>query len=90
MVMAVEKDAASALRDELANWVPLKQAAVEVGCTDGYMRRLLISGDPRLIGDKPAGGWVVHRSCLPTFAELLSSRSKGKRLPKAKRRPRSK
>jgi len=89
MVMAAERDPADALRVELSNWVPLRQAAAEVGCTGGYMRRLLVSGDKRLIGDKPVGReWVIHRSCLPSFAQLLSSRSKGKRPSKAKRKPR--
>lgn len=86
MVMAVEGNPASSLRDELKNWVTLREAAASVGCTGGYLRRLLISGDQRLIGEKLDGrDWVVHKGCLPAFADGLSARSKGKRPPRAKR-----
>jgi hypothetical protein len=86
--MAVEDDPASLLRDELRNWLPVKQAADVVGCSDGYIRRLLICGDRRLVGEKLDGrDWVVHKKCLAAFADGLSARSKGKRPARAKRTP---
>ena len=72
-------------------WVTITEAVEMAGCTEGYLRRLLIAEDPRLTGWKAgARAWLVRRADVIKLREGLSLRSnarKEERKLKRKKRP---
>lgn len=72
-------------------WVTITEAVELAGCTEGYLRRLLIADDPRLTGWKAgARAWLVRREDVLKLRERLTLRSnarKDERKLKRKKRP---
>lgn len=76
-------------------WVTITEAVKIAGCTEGYIRRLLIAEDSRLSGWKAGErAWLVKRVDVLALKASLSTRSVGRRAerpatpkPKRKRKP---
>jgi excisionase family DNA binding protein len=76
-------------------WITVAEAVKLCGCTEGYIRRLLIADDSRLTGWKAGErAWLVKRADVVTLKANLSTRSVGRRAdkpaapkPKRKRKP---
>lgn len=61
-------------------WVTIAEAVELAGCTEGYLRRLLIAEDSRLTGWKAgARAWLVRRADVIKLRESLSTRSNGRK-----------
>jgi len=64
-------------------WITVAEAVKLCGCTEGYIRRLLIAEDPRLTGWKAGErAWLVKRVDALALKASLSTRSVGKRAEK--------
>ena len=73
MIMALTPKQGSTL-------VTVTEAAKAIDCTTSYLRRLLRSKDPRLVGERVGPRvWLIDASCLEQFRGQLTSRSRGKR-----------
>jgi excisionase family DNA binding protein len=76
-------------------WITIAEAVKLAGCTEGYIRRLLIAEDSRLTGWKAGErAWLVKRADVVTLKASLSTRSVGRRgdkpatpKPSQKRKP---
>ena len=76
-------------------WITIAEAVKLAGCTEGYIRRLLIAEDSRLTGWKAGErAWLVKRADVVALKAILSTRSVGRRAerratpkPKRKRKP---
>lgn len=76
-------------------WITVAEAVKLCGCTEGYIRRLLIAEDPRLTGWKAGQrAWLVKRVDALALRDSLSTRSVGRRgerpaakPPRKKRKP---
>jgi excisionase family DNA binding protein len=76
-------------------WITIAEAVKLAGCTEGYIRRLLIAEDSRLTGWKAGErAWLVKRADVVALKASLSTRSVGRRAerpatpkPKRKRKP---
>jgi len=76
-------------------WITIAEAVKLAGCTEGYIRRLLIAEDSRLAGWKAGErAWLVKRADVVALKASLSTRSVGRRgerpatpKPKRKRKP---
>ena len=73
-------------------WITVAEAVKLCGCTEGYIRRLLIADDDRLTGWKAGErAWLVKRADVLILKANLSTRSVGRRdekpaAPKASRK----
>ncbi len=75
-------------------WITIAEAVKLAGCTEGYIRRLLIAEDSRLTGWKAGErAWLVKRSdvvalkaSLTTRSNLRKSERKAEPKPKRKRK----
>lgn len=64
-------------------WITVAEAVKLCGCTEGYIRRLLIAEDPRLTGWKAGErAWLVKRADAVALKASLSTRSVGRRAEK--------
>jgi hypothetical protein len=64
-------------------WITVAEAVKLCGCTEGYIRRLLIAEDPRLTGWKAGErAWLVKRADALALKASLSIRSVGRRAEK--------
>lgn len=76
-------------------WITIAEAVKLAGCTEGYLRRLLIAEDSRLTGWKAGErAWLVKRADVMALKASLSTRSVGRRgekpatpKPSRKRKP---
>jgi excisionase family DNA binding protein len=76
-------------------WITIAEAVKLAGCTEGYLRRLLIADDKRLTGWKAGErAWLVKRADVLALKANLSTRSVGRRdekpaapKPSRKRKP---
>jgi len=76
-------------------WITVAEAVKLCGCTEGYIRRLLIADDKRLTGWKAGErAWLVKRADVVALKASLSTRSVGRRdekpaapKPSRKRKP---
>jgi len=76
-------------------WITIAEAVKLAGCTEGYLRRLLIADDKRLTGWKAGErAWLVRRADVLALKASLSTRSVGRRdekpaalKPSRKRKP---
>jgi excisionase family DNA binding protein len=61
-------------------WITVAEAVKLCGCTEGYIRRLLIDDDDRLTGWKAGErAWLVKRADVLILKANLSTRSVGRR-----------
>lgn len=61
-------------------WVTISEAVDLAGCTEGYLRRLLIAEDPRLTGWKAgARAWLVRRADVVKLRQGLTTRSNARK-----------
>jgi len=61
-------------------WITVAEAVKLCGCTEGYIRRLLIAEDSRLTGWKAGErAWLVKRADVVALKASLSTRSVGRR-----------
>ncbi len=75
-------------------WITIAEAVKLAGCTEGYLRRLLIADDKRLTGWKAGErAWLVKRAdvlilkaSLSTRSNLRKSERKADQKPKRKRK----
>ena len=57
-------------------WITIAEAVKLAGCTEGYLRRLLIADDKRLTGWKAGErAWLVKRADVLILKASLSTRS---------------
>ena len=64
-------------------WITIAEAVKLAGCTEGYIRRLLIAEDGRLTGWKAGErAWLVKRADVVALKASLSTRSVGRRAEK--------
>jgi hypothetical protein len=57
-------------------WITIAEAVKLAGCTEGYLRRLLIAEDSRLTGWKAGErAWLVKRADVVALKASLSTRS---------------
>jgi len=76
-------------------WITVAEAVKLCGCTEGYIRRLLIADDPRLTGWKAGErAWLVFKADVLTLKASLTTRSNLRKderpadpKPKRKRKP---
>ena len=76
-------------------WITIAEAVKLAGCTEGYIRRLLLAKDNRLEGWKAGErAWLVRRADVLALKASLSTRSVGRRdekpaapKPSRKRKP---
>lgn len=74
-------------------WITIAEASALAGCTEGYLRRLLLEQDSRLTGWKAGErAWLVKRADVLALKATLSTRSNLRRAerpsaPKRKRKP---
>lgn len=76
-------------------WITVAEAVKLCGCTEGYIRRLLIAEDSRLTGWKAGErAWLVKRAdalalkaSLTTRSNLRKSERPAAPKPKRKRKP---
>ena len=76
-------------------WITVAEAVKLCGCTEGYIRRLLIAEDSRLTGWKAGErAWLVKRADALALKASMSIRSVGRRderptapKPSRKRKP---
>jgi excisionase family DNA binding protein len=76
-------------------WITVAEAVKLCGCTEGYIRRLLVAEDSRLTGWKAGErAWLVKRADVVALKASLSTRSVGRRdekpaapKPSRKRKP---
>lgn len=65
-------------------WITVAEAVKLCGCTEGYIRRLLVAEDSRLTGWKAGErAWLVKRADVVALKANLSTRSVGRRAEKA-------
>lgn len=57
-------------------WLTVQEAELELGVTEGYIRRLLIK--KRLPGEKMGGNWVIAREVVDAAKSTMGSRSKAR------------
>ena len=61
-------------------WVTISEAVDLAGCTEGYLRRLLIAEDSRLTGWKAgARAWLVKRADVLRLRDSLTTRSNARK-----------
>lgn len=61
-------------------WVTISEAVELAGCTEGYLRRLLIAEDSRLTGWKAgARAWLIKRADVVKLSHGLSTRSNARK-----------
>jgi len=57
-------------------WVTISEAVALAGCTEGYLRRLLLAGDGRLRGWKAGErAWLVRKEDVIALRSSLTTRS---------------
>jgi len=75
-------------------WITIAEAVKLAGCTEGYLRRLLIAEDSRLTGWKAGErAWLVKRADVVALKASLSTRSnlrKSERKADSKPKPKRK
>jgi excisionase family DNA binding protein len=67
-------------------WLTVQEAELELGVTEGYIRRMLIK--KRLPGEKMGGNWVIAREVVDAAKSTMGSRSKARSKPKPKAKKR--